>query len=146
MKIMVTDDQPIIRDGLKYLLERMSDCEEVLLAENGFEAIDILKENKIDVIIMDLNMPKLNGIDAITEIRQFNDTVKILVLTSNTDKPLIKKAFLAGANGYLLKNTSPENLINAIQKISQNIEILDQNLDPHADDFIAPSRKSVVSI
>jgi DNA-binding NarL/FixJ family response regulator len=136
---MITDDQQLIRDSLKFLLERIPDVKEVLTAENGQVAIEILKENELDVIVMDLNMPIVNGIDAITEIRKFNQKVKILVLTSLLDDTLIQKALDQGANAYLLKNTSPENLITVIKKILTGEKVLDQTIAQNEEIHDIPS-------
>jgi DNA-binding NarL/FixJ family response regulator len=128
MKIMIADDHKILREGLKYMIENNSDFRVVALANDGHDAVKLSKTLDIDVIIMDISMPVLNGIDAIKEIRKFNKSVPILVLTSMADDVNVSKAMLEGADGYVLKNISPENLILSIQSISAGMEIIDKSL------------------
>jgi DNA-binding NarL/FixJ family response regulator len=100
----------------------------IALADDGQQAVDIVRKEEIDVVLMDIVMPVLNGIEAIKEIRKFNQTIKILVLSSMNDDVNASKAMMAGANGYVLKNISAEHLILSIQSVSAGMKIVDQDL------------------
>jgi DNA-binding NarL/FixJ family response regulator len=128
MKIMIADDHKILREGLKYMIENNSNFQVVALASDGQEAVNIIKTQDIDLIIMDISMPILSGIDAIKEIRKFNQNIPILVLTSMEDDINVSKAMLEGADGYVLKNISPEHLILSIQSVFAGMEVMDKGL------------------
>jgi RNA polymerase sigma factor, sigma-70 family len=127
IKILLVDDMRIIRECLKMIIEKNSDFEVVGSACNGFEAIEMCKKYRPDVILMDVIMPKLNGIDAITKIREENKKVKILVLSSIGDEDNIMKSIKNGADGYVLKDIGAEELILAIQCINKGLSFVHKN-------------------
>jgi len=118
IKVLLTDDHQIIIDGLKSLLK---DSEEITVAgeaNNGREALRILDLIDIDVILMDIDMPVLNGIDTLKEIRRLGSEVKVIILSMHNEAGMIKSLMNIGANGYLLKSSSQDELINAIRKVA----------------------------
>jgi NarL family two-component system response regulator LiaR len=115
MKIIIADDHAITRDGIKTLLKIHEDIELVGEAKNGKEAIELCSKLKPDVILMDLEMPILDGVTAIGTIREKDPDIKIIALTSFTDKKLIGDALRAGAISYIVKNISPAKIIEAIR-------------------------------
>jgi NarL family two-component system response regulator LiaR len=115
IKIVIADDHSITRDGIKILLKIQDDIELIGEASNGKEAIELCSKLKPDVVLMDLQMPLLNGIDAIRAIREKNPGIKLIALTSFADKKLVGDALRAGAISYIVKNISPEKLIEAIK-------------------------------
>ncbi len=115
IRVLITDDHAIVREGLRAVIESKPDMEIVGEAENGAQAVPLALEQRPDVILMDLLMPVKSGIEAINEIRRQNPEARILVLTSYADNEQVFSAIRAGALGYLLKESSPQELIEAIR-------------------------------
>jgi NarL family two-component system response regulator LiaR len=115
ISIMIIDDHQLVRKGLRALLNTAAGFQVVAEASDGKQGAHDALLIKPDVVLMDLVMPGGNGIDAIKEIRAQSDEIKILVLTSFADENQVFAAIKAGAHGYLLKDSSPEELLNAIQ-------------------------------
>ncbi len=114
---MIADDHPVVRTGIRHLLETESGIELVGEAANGREAVDAVNQSHPDVILLDLVMPELDGTGAIREIKAHNPDVRILVLTTFASDDKLYPAIKAGAMGYLLKDTEPEDLVRAIQQV-----------------------------
>lgn len=124
VRVLVVDDHTLFRRGLISLLSDFADIQVVGEAGDGNQAIDLISLQKPDVVLLDLNMPVMNGINALTAIRALDLPVRILMLTiSQADEDLIG-AIRAGADGYLLKNTEPEELRKSILRISQGQAVL----------------------
>lgn len=133
IKILVADDHALIRSGLIRLLSEDRSIEVVGHAENGREAIQKAQELKPDIVLMDIGMPVMNGMEATKQIRKRNRSVKVLVLTVHENEEYLFKAFQAGAAGYLLKQAADSDLVNAIHIVARG------------DYFLYPSiTKSVV--
>jgi len=118
-RILLADDHGLLRSGIIRLLHEVSDIEVVGEAENGHEAVSKVKELLPDVVVMDIGMPIMNGIDATRQIRQWSEDVKVLVLTVHDNEEYLFQAFEAGASGYLLKEAADTDLINAIHVVAQ---------------------------
>ena len=119
IRILICDDHAVVRRGLRSLVGVNPEMELVGEAVDGEEAVSMAQKLKPDVIIMDLIMPRKNGIDATSEIKKKNPDAKILVLTSFSDDNNVFPAIKAGASGYLLKDSSPEELLQAINDVHQ---------------------------
>ena len=117
IKLMIVDDHPVISDGLKILLSDVKNIDVAATASNGKEALTVLKTKAVDVILLDIDMPVMNGIDAAPLILSAHPKIKIIALTSYSEKTLIKKMSDAGASGYLLKNVKKEEIVTAIQNV-----------------------------
>ncbi|MCE1252698.1 MAG: response regulator transcription factor [Anaerolineae bacterium] len=117
IKIMVVDDHPVVRKGIVAMLETEPDLKVVGECANGAEAIERVQTLKPDVILMDLVMPKVDGIEAIKGIRQIVPNACILVLTSFSAADKVFPSLNAGAMGYLLKDSDPSELIKAIHQV-----------------------------
>jgi NarL family two-component system response regulator LiaR len=117
IRVLITDDQAIVRKGIQALLATEPNIEVAGEAENGNEAIRQVERLKPDVILMDLQMPEMGGIEAIGHITTANPKARILVLTSFATDDKVFPAIKAGALGYLLKDSSPEELIQAIRQV-----------------------------
>jgi NarL family two-component system response regulator LiaR len=117
IQILICDDHPIVRIGLKSLLNETPVMELVGEAVDGEEAVRLAKSIKPDVIIMGIVMPRKNGIDAMSEIKKNDPDIPILVFSSFSDDNYVFPAIKAGANGYLLKDSTPEELIQAVSDI-----------------------------
>jgi DNA-binding NarL/FixJ family response regulator len=115
MKVIICDDQAIVRDGLAMLLKLEPDIEIVGSAEDGAEAVEMVADKKPDLILMDLKMPIMNGVEATRQIVTKYPEVKVLVLTTYADDEWVFDAIQAGASGYLLKDTPREELIKAVR-------------------------------
>jgi DNA-binding NarL/FixJ family response regulator len=115
MKVIICDDQDIVRDGLELLLKLETDIEIVGVASDGAEAVELTVQKKPDLVLMDLKMPVMNGIDATREIRTKYPDVKVLVLTTYSTDEWVFDAIRAGASGYLLKDAPREGVLSAIR-------------------------------
>ncbi len=115
MKVLICDDQAIIRDGLEMLLKLEKDVEVVGQAQDGAEAVEQTAQHQPDLVLMDLKMPGMNGIEATRQIRARWPAIKVLVLTTYDDDEWVFDAIRAGASGYLLKDTPREEVIKAIR-------------------------------
>jgi len=115
MRIVICDDQDIVRDGLELLLKLEKDIVVVGIASDGVEAVETAIRTKPDLILMDLKMPVMNGVDATREIRAKCPGVKILVLTTYSTDDWVLDAIRAGASGYLLKDSAREEVVGAIR-------------------------------
>jgi NarL family two-component system response regulator LiaR len=124
IRILVVDDHAIVREGLRAIIDSKADMEVVGEAADGIQAVLIAKTLQPDVILMDIVMPHKNGIEAINEIMQENLQTKILVLTSFTEDEKVFAAIKAGAMGYVLKETTPHDLLQAIRVINRGDSIL----------------------
>jgi len=115
IKIIIVDDEKLIREGLKIILSTYSDIEVVGLGENGEEALKLCRENMVDVVLMDIRMPKCDGILGTRIVKEeFKDT-KVLILTTFNDTEYIHEALKYGASGYLLKDSSYELIYEGIK-------------------------------
>jgi DNA-binding NarL/FixJ family response regulator len=115
MKVVICDDQAIVRDGLEMLLKLEPDVEVVGMAEDGAAAVDMVAKKKPDLVLMDLKMPIMNGVEATRQIRANYPEVKVLVLTTYDDDEWVFDAIQAGASGYLLKDTPRDDVVKAIR-------------------------------
>ena len=115
MKVIICDDQTIVRDGLEMLLKLESDIEVVGLADDGATAVELADKKKPDLVLMDLKMPVMNGVEAIRQIKARHPEIKILVLTTYDDDEWVFDAIRAGASGYLLKDMSRDEVVKAIR-------------------------------
>lgn len=116
IKVLLADDDRLITESLKMIIEQDARLEVAAIAGDGCEAVDICRSQKIDVALMDIRMPNLNGVEATKEIVKNTDT-KVLVLTTFDEDEYISKTFEYGAKGYLLKNNPPDMIINAIVSV-----------------------------
>ena len=121
IRVLVVDDHAIIRKGIRAVLEIVPDIELVGEAENGIQAVQLDREVRPDVILMDLMMPEMDGITCIRQIKDQRSTARILVLTNFAGEEMIFPAIKAGAVGYHLKDSSPETLIEAIRQVNQGV-------------------------
>jgi DNA-binding NarL/FixJ family response regulator len=115
MKIIICDDQAIVRDGLELLLNLEKDIEVVGLAQEGSEALELTAQHNPDLVLMDLKMPGMNGIEATRQIRARHPATSVLVLTTYDDDEWVFDAIRAGAVGYLLKDTPREEVVKAVR-------------------------------
>ncbi len=120
IKILLADDHQIMRDGLCALLKNEPDIEVVAEAENGREAVEMSRKLKPNVVVMDMSMPGLNGVEATRQILALDDNIKVLALSMHSDKRFVMGALSAGASSYVLKDCAFEELIRAIHTVVMN--------------------------
>jgi len=114
MRILIVDDHGIVREGLRSLLERDSDMEIIGEAEDGLVAVRLAEELKPDIVIMDITLPRLNGIEATRQILQVSTTTKVIVLSMHAEGHIVREALNAGACGYVLKMNLFDDLSRAL--------------------------------
>jgi two-component system, NarL family, response regulator NreC len=114
IKVLIADDHKIVRDGLRVLIDREKDMEVVGEAHNGLEAVKLTKKLHPNVIIMDISMPEMNGIEATRQIIKNNRNVKIIALSMHSDRKIVTSMLKAGASGYILKDCAFAELAIAI--------------------------------
>lgn len=117
LRIVLADDHTILRNGLRLLLERQADFKVVGEANNGREAVDLVEREVPDVVIMDIAMPMLNGIEATGRITAARLKTQVVILSVHSDESYILRALKAGARGYLLKDSAEADLIQAIRAV-----------------------------
>jgi len=115
IRVLIVDDHQLLREGIASVLENEPDMQIIAEADTGRSAIELHRKFKPDVTLMDLRMPDVNGLDAITAIRKSSPTARIIVITTFAGDALVVAALRAGAAGYLLKNTLRDDLIEAIR-------------------------------
>ena len=119
VRVLLADDHGIVRRGLHYLLERSPGFEVIGEAGDGREAVRLAEELNPDVIVMDIAMPTLNGIDATAQIVRRRPETGVIILSMHSDETYLVRALSAGAKGYLLKDSAEADLIRAVQAVSQ---------------------------
>ena len=124
IKILITDDHPVVREGLAGMLAGQPDFEVIGLAADGEVAVNLYPSLQPDVVLMDLQLPKLDGVGAIQAIRKADSNANILVLTTYDSDADIVRAIEAGATGYLLKDTPREELFRAIRAVAVGDSVL----------------------
>ena len=125
IRILIVDDHEMVRNGLSTMLEREEDFAVIGEAQNGVEAVDKAKSLKPDVVLMDLRMPEMDGVEAMRRIRAEQEDAKFLVLTTFDTDEYIFDAIEAGAKGYLLKDTSREDLFRAVQTVNRGESLIE---------------------
>lgn len=126
IRILLVDDHALVRSGLKNFIYGYEWMEPVGEASNGQEAVEFCRENPVDVILMDMVMPVMDGVQATRQILKQNPAIKIVILTSFLEQDMVQQALSAGAIGYILKNVSADDLAKAIQSAYQGHSTLSQ--------------------
>jgi len=144
IRILIVDDHEVVRDGIVGNLVRQPDFAIVGQASNGLEAVQRAEELSPDIILMDLRMPELDGVEAMIRIRQAKPEIKCIVFTTYSDDEYLFAAIKAGAKGYLLKDAPREDLFNAIRAVSRGESLIQPVFTTKVLDKLASelSRKS----
>lgn len=127
IRILICDDDSLIRESLKILLPLKGDIKVMGEATNGRECIDFCKQNEVDVALIDIRMPEVNGVEAVREIVK-NTKTKCLILTTFDEEDYINEALSYGAKGYILKNNSPEQIANSIVSVHNSTIVMNDNI------------------
>ncbi|EPZ53035.1 response regulator [Alicyclobacillus acidoterrestris] len=128
IRIMVVDDHELFRSGVCGLLTRMAGMDVVAEAENGHVALQKCADLTPDVVLMDINMPVMDGLEATRQIKAAYPNIKILILTVSDTEEMLFKAIKSGASGYVLKNAEPAAVIDAVQRVSAGEPVIPGNL------------------
>lgn len=126
--ILLADDHQLVIDGLKLMIESHDMFKVTKAVSNGSDAIEFIKNNKVDVILMDINMPIINGIEATKQIKKLNSDQKIIILSMLSEIKLIKLLMKEGADGYLLKNCGQDEIISALSSVLNGNKYFDQKI------------------
>ncbi|HGO9415527.1 TPA: two-component system response regulator CasR [Bacillus cereus] len=119
IKLLLVEDHHIVRRGLVFFLKTREEFEIIGEAENGEEALYFVQKEKPDVVLMDVSMPKMDGIEATKRLKQYDETIKVLILSSFSEQDYVIPALEAGADGYQLKEVQPEQLVASIIAVHQ---------------------------
>lgn len=130
IKIMITDDHSMIREGLKQLLELEGDFKVIAEAADGIECINKLEEVTPEVLLLDINMPNMNGLEVLQKMKEKKMKVKVLVLTIHSEVEYLLKAVDIGVNGYLLKDSESAELKKAINAVASGENYIQPSLIP----------------
>lgn len=130
INVMIVDDHSIVRDGIKQILELDGDIKVNAEAGSGRECIDVLDENKTDVLLLDINMPNMNGLQVLQHLREKKTDVKILILTIHNEVEYLMRAVEIGVEGYVLKDSDSTVLKKAILSINSGDTFIQPELTP----------------
>ena len=117
IKILVADDHKILIEGLNMLIHQEDDMEIVATAAHGKEVLEALRQTQVDVILLDINLPIINGIDLCRQIKAKSSAIRVLALTSYNKGIFIQQMLKAGASGYVLKNSASEEIVHAVRQV-----------------------------
>ncbi len=118
-RILIGDDHALVRQGLRQVLSLVSDLEVVAEAKNGLQVLEHIRESDPDLLLLDMNMPGLSGVDLIKRVREEAPSIPILVLSMHSESHIAGRAIKAGASGYITKDSEPEALISAIRHVAK---------------------------
>lgn len=130
INVMLADDHVLIREGIKQLLEFDGSMKVIAEASDGIECLEKLKNVKPDILLLDINMPNMNGIDVLKKLKEKNDSLKVLILTVHSEVEYLVKAVDIGANGYILKDSGSAELKQAINAVIDEGSYIQPNLIP----------------
>lgn len=146
IKILIVDDHPVVREGISAMLTREHDFKIVGEASNGLEALEKAHQLSPDIILMDLRMPEMDGVEAITRIKQAKPDIKFIILTTYSDDEYIFKGIAAGARAYLLKDAPRDELFKAVRAVYRGESLIQPVVASKVLDKLAElARKSPAS-
>ena len=153
IKVVIVDDHPLVLDGLVSRLERSQQVEVIGSAANGKEAIEIVGELMPDVVLMDINMPIMNGIDAAEIFKEKFSTVKLLVLSMHDDREYVMNMARAGAKGYVLKSASADEMLMAVKAVhmggiyySPSVAEILMSAEQKTDDTLSSREQTILKL
>lgn len=136
IQVFLTDDHAVVRAGIRNFLESDPRIRVVAESSNGRELIHLLPNTACDVLVLDIQMPEMNGLTATREIRKSGSRVGILILTAYDDPPYVQALLREGANGYVLKTASPDEIIQGVVDVYEGKLVIDAQLNQAAEDLV----------
>lgn len=122
IRVILADDHPVVRTGIRALLERAPDILIVAEAENGVEVLDLVEKHKPDVLVLDIEMPQLSGVEVAQKIKALQLPVRVLALSAYAEEHYVNRILMSGAAGYLIKDEAPHMIIDAVRGIAMGEE------------------------
>jgi len=144
IRLLLAEDHTIVREGLRSLIDSSEDMEVVGEVGDGREALKKVEEIELDIVLMDIRMPGLNGIEATRQIKKHFPDVKVLILSMHPDDEYVLEALRAGASGYILKQAAHEELFTAIRAVYRNDVFLSPSVSRKVVDTYIQSNKSII--
>ena len=132
IKVLLADDQELIRQSLSFVMSRQEDIEMVGTAANGREALELVEEKQPDVVLLDIRMPEMDGVECTRRIKQEFPGIKVIILTTFDDDDYVFDALRYGASGYLLKGVSVDGLTNAVREAARGGSIIAPDVRPRS--------------
>ncbi|MGL4362914.1 MAG: response regulator [Cellulosilyticaceae bacterium] len=145
LNLIIIDDHPLIRAGIRQLLSIYPDMNIVAEGSNGEEAIELVNTNPCDILLLDINMPVLNGIEATKKIRITHPNLKIIMFTVENDFYTLQEAISLDVNGYLLKESAGDTLIDAINHVHSEGHFIDQLLTKHIFSIMKTDKTTITN-
>ncbi len=128
IRVLLADDHAVVRAGICQFLEHADDINVIAEADDGHQAIELIKQHQPDVAVLDIQMPKASGIEVTRWVRKHHREVGVLILTAYDDDPYVMAVLQAGANGYVLKTASPQEIIRAVRDVHAGNSALDAEI------------------
>jgi two-component system response regulator NreC len=139
-RILICDDHPLVREGIKATLGQQPTIEIVAEACNGREAVAETKRVRPDIVLMDMSMPELNGLEATIQIKEFDKNIKVLIMTMYDDEDVVMRCLAGGASGYILKDAPLTQFVYAIGMIRKGREYLDPGVTRNLSEYVQHAR------
>ena len=149
IRVVLAEDQGLLLSALATLLEMEADIQVIGRAENGQDALEMIQSEKPDVLVTDIEMPFLSGLDVAAFIRQYGLSTKVLIVTTFARPGYLRRALDSGVHGYLLKDTPSAQLANAIRRVAQGLKVIDPELALEAwgqDDPLSERERQILSL
>jgi two-component system response regulator NreC len=140
IRLLICDDHPLVREGIKVTLGQQPMIEIVAEATNGREAVSETMRVRPDMVLMDMSMPELNGLEACIQIKEFDKDIKVLIMTMYDDEEVVMRCLAAGASGYILKDAPLPQLVYAIGMVNKGREYLDPGVTRNVNEYLQQSR------
>src|SRR2546421_918886 len=139
IRLLICDDHPVVREGIKATLGQHPTIEIVAEACNGREAVNETKRVRPDIVLTDISMPELNGLEATIQIKEFDKNIKVLIMTMYDDEEVVMRCLAAGASGYILKDAPLAQLVYAIGMVKKGREYLDPGVTRNVNEYLQQS-------
>ena len=139
-KVLVADDHKLVREGIAKLLDFYEELEVIGEANDGLETVNMVRNSFPDLVLLDLNMPRMNGIDTIKKIKEISPEIKVLILTIHDEEEYIYEVTQAGAEGYIQKDIEPEELRKAISKVIKGERVFPSGVEKRVEAEIGNSK------
>ena len=128
IRVLLCEDHELVRMGLSIMIDKAEDITLIGEAENGLSGVELAKQLSPDIVLMDIGLPNIDGIEATRRIKEFNPQIKILIFTSRDDSDDVFSAFKSGADGYIMKGASTENIHTAIRSVNEGVAWIDPQI------------------